>query len=161
MVGRDDREPVTPRKPSVETSVASERTSAAMACRSLAWAICRVGIDLQPVGRIVALGVGVELGIRPSGQRAAQRLLRRHDPRLPVDGGMAAAEHDLRLPIEGAQELALPAVPDARADGADVATVRIISIFSRSCVWTIVASASAVRGSERSRPWAMLDMTRC
>ena len=34
---------------------------------------------------------------------------------------MAAAEHDLGLPIERAQQLALPAVPDAGPDRANVA----------------------------------------
>ena len=77
-------------------------------------------LDLEPVGGIVALGIGVELRVRPARQRAAQRLLGRLDPRLAVDRRMAAAEHDLGLPVERAQELALPAVPDARPDGADV-----------------------------------------
>ena len=68
----------------------------------------------------MALGVGVELGVRPAGQRAAQRLLRRLHAGLAVDRRMAAAEHDFGFPIEGAQELALPAVPHARADRANV-----------------------------------------
>ncbi len=78
------------------------------------------GLPLQPIGGIVARGVGVELRIGPARQRAAQSLLRRLDPRLAVHGGMAAAEHDLGLPIERAQKLALPAVPDAWTHGADV-----------------------------------------
>ena len=54
---------VTPRKPSVVTSVASERMSAAIACSSLACATWRGEIDLQPVSGIMALGVGLELGV--------------------------------------------------------------------------------------------------
>ena len=71
-------------------------------------------LHLQPIGRVVAQRVGLELRIRPAGQRAAQRLLRGRDTRLAVDRGMAAAENDLGLPIKRPQQLTLPAVQDAR-----------------------------------------------
>ena len=78
------------------------------------------GIDLEPVGRIMALGVGIELRVRPSGQRAPQSFLCRQHTRLAVDRRMAAAEHDFGFPVKAPQKLALPPVPNARADRANV-----------------------------------------
>ena len=52
---------------------------------------------------------------------AAQLILHGQHLALAVDGGMAAAEQDLGFPIQRAQQLPLPAVPHARANGANVA----------------------------------------
>src|SRR6476620_11598260 len=57
---------------------------------------------------------------RPVRELRAQLVLGDPDARLALDARMAAGEDDLRLPEERAQELPLPAVPDAGADGADV-----------------------------------------
>jgi hypothetical protein len=73
---------------------------------------------------------------------------------------VAAGEHGLGFEIEGAQQLALPAVPDPGADGADVATVRIRSSLRRSGLCTMAAKSRMVLKSLRSRIWAKLLMTR-
>ena len=78
-------------------------------------------IDLEPIGLIMARRIGVKIGIGPKRQSAAQFVLRVSHPLLAVDGGMAARQHKLGLPIERAQQLALPAVPDAGANGANIA----------------------------------------
>ena len=78
-------------------------------------------IRLQPIGLIVTRRIGVEIGIRPGGQRLAQFVLRHGDALFAVDGRVAARQHHFCLPIEGAQQLALPAVPDPRAHSAGVA----------------------------------------
>ena len=77
-------------------------------------------IDLEPVVGIVPRRIGVEIGIGPV-ERAPQFVLRGGDARLAVGGRMAARQRRLRLVIERAHQLALPAVPHARPDSADVA----------------------------------------
>ena len=77
-------------------------------------------LHFQPIGRIVPLGVSVELGIGPAREQLADRLLSRFDAPLAVDRRMTAAERDLGFPVERAQELALPTVPDARSDGPNI-----------------------------------------
>ena len=78
-------------------------------------------VDLEPVGRIVARDIGVELGRRPV-RRARRGIRPAPSPTrcAAVDLGEAAGQHRLGLVIERAQQLRLPAVPDARADRADV-----------------------------------------
>ena len=77
-------------------------------------------VDLEPIGRIVARDIGVEFFRRPIFDLGAEFRLRSGDALRAVDLGEAAGEHRLGLVIERAQKLRLPAVPHARADGADV-----------------------------------------
>ena len=77
-------------------------------------------VDLEPVGRIELRDIGLERLRRPVLERGAELGLRRGDALGAVDLGEAAGEHRLGLVIERAQELRLPAVPHAGADGADV-----------------------------------------
>src|SRR5947209_9656385 len=70
---------------------------------------------------VVPLRIGLEIRIRPGRKRGAQVLLRLLDATLAVDGRMTAGEHDFGFPIQGAQKLALPAIPNTRADRTDVA----------------------------------------
>ena len=81
-------------------------------------------IDLEPIGRIKPLDIGVE---RALGQvlefrreLGAEFGLRHGDALGAIDLGKAAGEHRLGLVIERAQQLRLPAVPHAGADGADI-----------------------------------------
>ena len=57
---------------------------------------------------------------RPVGDGGAEGLLRRGDALARGELGVPAGHHRLGLVVERAQQLALPAVPDAGADGADV-----------------------------------------
>ena len=77
-------------------------------------------IDAQPVGRIVALEVGGALALRPVGERLGEFVLGHGDALVAADLAVAAGDHGLGLVVERAQELALPAVPDAGADRLDV-----------------------------------------
>ena len=77
-------------------------------------------IDLEPVGRIVAGDIGVELLRRPIRHLGAELGLGRGHALGAVDLGEAAGEHRLGLVIERAQELRLPAVPHPGPDRADV-----------------------------------------
>ena len=77
-------------------------------------------LHFQPVGRIVPLGVSVELRIGPAREQLADGLLSRLDAPLAVDRRMTAAKRDFGLPVERAQKLALPTVPDARSDGPNI-----------------------------------------
>ena len=64
--------------------------------------------------------IGLELRVRPVRQLGAQLLLREAHPLRAGEIGRAAAEHHLGLVVERAQELALPAGPDAGPDRLDV-----------------------------------------
>jgi hypothetical protein len=77
-------------------------------------------VGVEPVGVVVARHVAVELSWRPVGHSGAEGGLRRGHPVAPRDGAVTARQHRLGLEIQGAQQLALPAVPDPRPDGADV-----------------------------------------
>ena len=77
-------------------------------------------LDLEPVGRIVPADIGVELVLGPIGEGVAELGLRRGDALGAVDLGEAAGQHRLGLVIQRAQQLRLPAVPDAGADAANV-----------------------------------------
>ncbi len=77
-------------------------------------------IDAQPVGRIVALEVGGALARRPVGERLGEFGLGRGNALVAADLAVAAGDHGLGLVVERAQELALPAVPDAGSDRLDV-----------------------------------------
>ena len=77
-------------------------------------------IDLEPIGRVVPRDIGVDLLGRPILELVAQLGLRHRDALRAVDLGEAAGQHRLGLVIERAEELRLPAVPDAGADRADV-----------------------------------------
>ena len=65
-------------------------------------------------------GIGLEFSRRPVGKRVAQLLLRQAHPLGAGEVHGAAAENDLGLVVEVAQELALPAGPDAGTHGLDV-----------------------------------------
>ena len=69
----------------------------------------------------MARGIGGELGLAHPRQPLAQRRLGASHALLALDRRIAARQHDLGLVIERAQQLALPAVPDARPHGLDVA----------------------------------------
>jgi hypothetical protein len=69
-------------------------------------------------------------------------------------GAAAAAEHRLGGAIELAHQLALPAVPDARAHGADVGDGQHQQQAQPLRVSTMRAKSATVRGSETSRFWA-------
>ena len=77
-------------------------------------------VDAQPVGRIVALEIGVALARRPVGEAVGKLGLGGGDALVAADLAVAAGDHRLGLVVEGAQELALPAVPHAGADRLDV-----------------------------------------
>ena len=78
------------------------------------------GVGAQPVIGIVAVDEALDLLWRPIGERPAQSLLGVGDALAALHLRMAARHERLGLVIERAQELALPAVPDAGSDGADV-----------------------------------------
>ena len=77
-------------------------------------------IDLEPVGRIVPRDIGVELTLGPFGEAGAEFGLRRGDALRAIDLGEAAGQHRFGFVIKRAQQLRLPAIPDAGADRADV-----------------------------------------
>ncbi len=77
-------------------------------------------IGFEPVIRFVALNETLNLGRRPAIQRLAQPRLRRIDPRLPRLARVAPGKQRLGVIIKRAQELAFPAVPDARPHRADI-----------------------------------------
>ena len=78
-------------------------------------------IDLQPVGRVVPRDIGVE-SLRSASPSSSARnsACAMRDALRAVDLGEAAGQHQLGLVVERAQQLRLPAVPDARADRPDV-----------------------------------------
>ncbi len=80
------------------------------------------GIDIVgiPVILVMPLEQLVDLGLRPAGQQAAQLLLGFGDALAARTPGEAAGEILLGAVIQVAQQLPLPAVPDRRADGADI-----------------------------------------
>ena len=78
-------------------------------------------IGLEPVGVVEPLRIGLEFRVGPAGQGGAQFLLRVGDALVARDRRMAAGEIDFGLVVERAQKRALPAVPHARPDGANVA----------------------------------------
>ncbi len=112
---------VTPRKASVDTSVASECISTALACSSSGVLDLVRQIDLEPIGRIMPGAVIGEFVVRPRRQFYPQFLLSLGDAALAVDRGMAAGEHDFGFPVKRAQQLAFPAVPHAGTDRPNVA----------------------------------------
>ena len=64
--------------------------------------------------------IGVEFRLRPFGEGRAKFRLRHRDALGAVDFREAAGQHRLGLVIQRAQQLRLPAVPDAGADAPDV-----------------------------------------
>ena len=77
-------------------------------------------VDLEPIGRIELGDIALQPLARPIRHRGAEFGLRGGDALGAVDLREAAGEHRLGLVIKRAQQLRLPAVPHARADGADV-----------------------------------------
>ena len=65
--------------------------------------------------------IALALGLRPVLQAPSQEGPRLGQPLAARSGGEPARQDRLGLVVEGAQQLALPAVPDARPDGADIA----------------------------------------
>jgi hypothetical protein len=87
----------------------------------------------------VARDIGVALGLRPVLHLGAEFGLRHRHAAGAVDLREAAGQHRLGLVVERAQELRLPAVPDARAR-------------RRGCRrWSGRAAASCARATARSR----------
>ncbi len=78
-------------------------------------------VDPQPIGLRKARRIGAEFGVGPIRQMRAQFGLGLLDPFGPLGLAVSTGEDDLRLEKERAQQLALPAIPDAGADGLDVA----------------------------------------
>ena len=85
-----------------------------------AWAILRGRSTRSQIGRVVALEIGGALGLRPVGERLGELGLGGGDAAVAADLAVAAGQHRLGLVVERAQQLALPAVPDAGADRLDV-----------------------------------------
>ena len=61
-----------------------------------------VKVDLKPVRRLMAAGVGVEIVVGPFRQRRAQFLARRRHAPLARHGRVLARDHVLGLPVERA-----------------------------------------------------------
>ncbi len=80
----------------------------------------RPGVEREPVAVGMAREIAVPGGFRPVAEMRGQGLLRLGDARLAVDRVIATLQHGLGFEIELAQQLRLPAVPDAGADGLDV-----------------------------------------
>ena len=74
----------------------------------------------EQIGLVVELGIGLPVLLAPAFQRFGEPAARRSRAFLARDFREAAGQLQLGLIIERAQELALPAVPDARANGADI-----------------------------------------
>ena len=77
-------------------------------------------VDGVPVGIVVATQVGRELLLAPVLHRTGEFFLGRLDPADPRYGGMATGQMRLGFCKQGAQQLTLPAVPDAGSDCANV-----------------------------------------
>ena len=77
-------------------------------------------IDLEPVGRIELGDIVFEALGRPVLHCLAELVLRDGHALRAVDLGESAGEHRLGLIVKSADELRLPAVPHAGADGADI-----------------------------------------
>ncbi len=153
---------VTPRAASKPTLIASLWPASSLDLHEAGVADLARQLDLEPVGRIVPADIGVELGLRPFGEGGAEFALRRRDALGAVDLGEAAGQHRLGLVIQRAQQLRLPAVPDARARRRGCRRWSGSSssfICSTDC--TTAAKFSMVWRSERSRDCATVDMVRC
>ncbi len=85
----------------------------------LGMAPVHVGGEAQPVARVLTLDEGAHRLVRPAAQRLRERLLSGRDA-FPAAAGIGARKRRVGLVIQGAQELTLPAVPDAWPDRADV-----------------------------------------
>ncbi len=110
----------------------------------------------------MARRIGVEIGVRPAGQRASQAPPARR--RRATCGRSRNGRRRARPRFPSRECAATGPSSRSRRPGPTARmsqTVRISSSRSRSSVCTIAASASAVFGSERSRPCAMFDMIRC
>ena len=77
-------------------------------------------IGFEPVIRVVALDETINIRPRPVGGRRAQRRLGGGNAIARSKLRVAAGHHRLSLVIERAQQLALPAIPHGRSNGADV-----------------------------------------
>ena len=64
--------------------------------------------------------VGIELLLRPFGECGAKFRLRHRDTLRPVNLREATGQHRFGFVVQRAQQLRLPAVPDARTDAADI-----------------------------------------
>ena len=78
-------------------------------------------VDAQPIGRVMEVEIALALLLRPVFQAFRERRSRRRKPRRLRAGAEPAGQDRLGLVVERAEKLSLPAVPDARADGADIA----------------------------------------
>ena len=119
MVGGEDRQLGDGREGVGRVSLATcglraRRCAANLACST---AFSRRS---QPVVGVVAIDIALDLGLRPVGEVCAECRLRGLDPVARADLRVAAGNDRLGLVVERAQELALPAVPDAGPDSADV-----------------------------------------
>src|SRR6266511_4284795 len=79
-----------------------------------------VEIGPQPIRRVVAVDEALEVLFRPDREALAQSILGAGYALGATQSRVAAAEQRLGLEIKRAQQLALPAGPHPRADGADV-----------------------------------------
>src|SRR5665647_3451847 len=144
MIGRHDRELGDAGK-GLRRIFGGERAQLDLAqAQQIGMADLVLEIDLKPVGLIVARRIGLEIRIGPD-QRPAQFFLGDDDALLAVDGGMAARQQPFRTPG-----------PTPRMSQ----TVSTRSMRRRSSVCTVLAKASMVPRSERSRPCATFDMSR-
>ena len=79
-----------------------------------------VRIESQPVAVVMARERAAARVFREVGEPLLERAFGVLDARAPRRRGVAAGHQGFGFEIEFAQELRLPAIPDARADGADV-----------------------------------------
>ena len=87
---------------------------------SLACSTALRGVGAQPVVGIVPVDEALDLLLRPVGDGGAEGGLGGGDALARGELRVPARHHRLGLVVEPAQQLALPAVPDAGPDGADV-----------------------------------------
>ena len=80
----------------------------------------RRGVETQQVVGVGPVEEALDLLARPVGELGARRRARRLQPPLAVGQRAAAGHRRLGAVIQVAQQLALPAVPHVRPDGADV-----------------------------------------
>ena len=153
---------VTPRKASVATSVASELHFRRHRVEQLGVSDEVRQIDLQPIGGIVALRH--RRRNRGPTSRAARGAAPPAPPRPATCGRSPNGRRRARLPSPrracAATGLSSRSRRPGRRRGCRRRSASAASC-SRSSDCTIAASASAVRGSARSRPCAMFDMVRC
>ena len=121
MVGRQQRQLGDGRE-RVGGEVAGELAARRARRRGRAWRArrpCAVSV-LQPVVGIVPLDEALDLLLRPIGSAARKASCAAATRSRGAELGVPAGNQRLGLVVERAQQLALPAVPDAGTDRADV-----------------------------------------